>query len=96
MQEIRHEFDWLESGSTVVLIGRSGEVEWWTFGGTRANATLARALADATQTRVEHEDFSLTFESRFSLDDIQQAVKEVRSQDVASIRPLVDEERSRA
>ena len=50
--EIRHEFGWLESGSTVVLTGRSGEVEWWTFGGTRANAALARALAEATQSRV--------------------------------------------
>ena len=52
MEEIRHEFGWLESGSTVVLIGRSGEVEWWTFGGTRVNATLARALTDATRSRV--------------------------------------------
>ena len=92
MEEIRHEFGWLESDSTVVLIGRSGEVEWWTFGGTRANATLARALTDATRSRVEHDGFSLTFESRLSLDDIQQAVKEVRSQDVASIRPVIDED----
>ena len=92
MEEIRHEFGWLDSGSTVVLIDQSGEVEWWTFGGTRANATLARALTDATRSRVEHDGFSLTFESRLSLDDIQQAVKEVRSRDVASIRPVIDED----
>jgi ATP-dependent Lhr-like helicase len=41
---------------------------------------------------VEHDGFSLTFESRLSLDDIQQAVKEVRSRDVASIRPVIDED----
>ena len=92
MEEIRHEFGWLESDSTVVLSGRSGDVEWWTFGGTRANATLARALADATRSRVEHNGFCLTFESRPSLDDVQQAVKEVRSQDVVSIRPVVDQD----
>jgi ATP-dependent Lhr-like helicase len=92
MEEIRHEFGWLESGSTVVLAGRSGEVEWWTFGGTRVNATLARALSGATRSRVEHSGFSLTFESRLSLDAIQQAVKEVRSQDVASFRPLIDQD----
>ena len=77
--EIRHEFAWLESGSTVVLtVG----AESWNGGhlrGTRANATLARALSDATRSRVEHDGFSLTFESRLSLDDIQQAIKEVRS-----------------
>ena len=79
IEEIRNEFSWLEADSTVVLMGRSGEPEWWTFGGTRANATLARAFADATQSRVEHDGFTLTFESRLSHDDIQQAVKEVRS-----------------
>jgi ATP-dependent Lhr-like helicase len=41
---------------------------------------------------VEHDGFSLTFESRLSLDAIPQAVKEVRSQDVASIRPFIDED----
>jgi ATP-dependent Lhr-like helicase len=92
MEEIRHEFRWLEPGSTVVLIGRSGEVEWWTFGGTRANATLARALSEATQSRLDHDGFSLTFESRLSPDDIRRAVKEIRSLDVESIRPAIDED----
>src|SRR5207248_5055963 len=89
IEEIRHEFSWLESGSTVVLIGRTGEVEWWTFGGTRANATLARALSEVTRSRVEHDGFSITLEARLSLDDIRHAVKEVRSQDVASLRPVI-------
>ena len=49
IKEIRREFAWLDGDSTAVTVGRSGEVEWWTFGGTRANATLATALAKATQ-----------------------------------------------
>jgi ATP-dependent helicase Lhr and Lhr-like helicase len=73
-------------------MGRRGEVEWWTFSGTRANATSARALAEATQSRVEHDGFSLTFASRLSLDEVQQAVKKVRLRDVASMRPLIDED----
>ena len=92
MEEIRHEFGWLESDSTVVHIGRTGEPEWWTFAGTRANATLARALTDATQSRVQHDGFSLTFEPSLSLDDIQNALKEIRSQNVASVQPAIDED----
>ena len=92
IQEIRREFAWLESGSTVVVIGRSGELEWWTFAGTRANAMLTRALSEATQSHVDHDGVSLTFASRLPLDEIHKAVKEVRSQDVASIRPFVDED----
>jgi ATP-dependent Lhr-like helicase len=90
IEEIRHDFDWLESDSTVVRIGRCGAVEWWTFGGTRANATLARALAETTQSRVDPDGFSLTFETRLSLDDIQEAIQKVRSDDVASLRPFID------
>ena len=92
IDEIRHEFAWLESDSTVVLIGRRGEPEWWTFGGTRANATLGGALAAATQSRVEHDALTLTFEPRLSLDDIQRAIQTVRSQDAAPLRPLVNED----
>jgi ATP-dependent Lhr-like helicase len=91
IEEIRHEFGWLESGSTAVRIGRSGEVAWWTFGGTRANATLARAMSEATRSRVGHDGLSLTFESPLALDAIQQAIQEVRSQDVTSLRPSIDE-----
>jgi ATP-dependent helicase Lhr and Lhr-like helicase len=91
IEEIRDEFAWLEPGSSVILMDRK-EVEWWTFGGTRANATLARALAEATHSRVEHDAFSLTFESGLSLDEIQSAVKEIRLKDIASLRPSIDEE----
>jgi len=91
IEEIRDEFAWLEPDSTVILLDRK-EVEWWTFGGTRGNATLARALALATQSRVEHDAFSLTFESGLSLEDIQSAIKEVRLKDIASLRPSIDEE----
>jgi ATP-dependent helicase Lhr and Lhr-like helicase len=91
IQEIRREFAWLENDSTVVSVGRSGEVEWWTFGGTRANATLANALGKATSSRVESDGLNLTFETRITSRDIESALAEVRSEDVASMAPTVDE-----
>ena len=91
IEKIRHEFAWLAFDSTVVTAGLSGEIEWWTFGGTRANATLARSLAKAAQCRVDSDGFNLTFESRISSSDVECALKEVRSRDVNAMRPVVDE-----
>ena len=89
--EIRHEFAWLEADRTTVLRGRSGEPEWWTFAGSRGNATLASTLSDCTGTRVEHDGFTLTFEARLTLDEVQRAINEVRLRDIVSLRPRVDE-----
>jgi ATP-dependent Lhr-like helicase len=92
IEVIRHEFAWLEPDSTVVLMGSGGELEWWTFGGMRANATLAAAMAEASSSRVEHDDFGMTFESRISLDNVQQAIQTIRWHDIALLRPLVNED----
>lgn len=88
--EIRQEFAWLEPGSTVALVAGDGEVEWWTFGGNRANATLARQLAQETGSKVTHDSFTLTFESAVKLHDAERAIGAIRQQDVAGMRPAVD------
>jgi len=88
--EIRQEFAWLEPGSTVALVAGDGEVEWWTFGGNRANATLARQLAQETGSQVTHDSFTLTFESAVKLHDVERAIGAIRQQDVAGMRPAVD------
>ena len=92
IKEIRREFAWLEGDSTAVTVGRSGDVEWWTFGGTRANATLATALAKATGSRVDYDALNLAFESRITSRDIESALKEVRSVGVNLVCPAVDED----
>ena len=88
--EIRQEFAWLEPGSTVALVAGDGEVEWWTFGGNRANATLARQLAQETGSKVTHDSFTLTFESAVKLHDVERAIGAIRQQNVAGMRPAVD------
>lgn len=89
--EIRQEFAWLEPGSTVALLAGDGKVEWWTFGGNRANATLARQLAQQTGSKVTHDSFTLTFEPAVKLDDIERAIAEIRQHNVTDMRPAVDE-----
>lgn len=91
ISEIRQEFTWLHADSTVAILGGSGEVEWWTFGGNRANATLARELAEETRSQVSHDSFTLTFESAIKLQDVEQAIGAIRQHDVAEMQPVVDE-----
>jgi ATP-dependent helicase Lhr and Lhr-like helicase len=81
----------LEADSTVAVLAGSGEVEWWTFGGSRANATLARALAQETRSKVSHDSFTLTFETAVKLQDVEQAIGAIRQQNVDEMRPAVDE-----
>ena len=91
LAEIRQEFAWLHADSTVAVQAGSGEAEWWTFGGNRVNATLARALAQDTRSKVNHDSFTLTFESAVKLQDVEQAIVAIRQHDVANMRPAVDE-----
>ena len=91
IREIRHEFAWLQSDSTVAILAGSGEAEWWTFGGNRANATLAQALGKETRSKVSHDSFTLTFESTITLQDVEQAISVIRQHDIAEMQPVVDE-----
>jgi len=91
IQEIRQEFPWLNVDSSVVVLGDSGESEWWTFGGNRANATLSRQLAHETSSKVNHDSFTLTFESTVKLQDVERAIGAIRQYDVTDMRPAVDE-----
>jgi ATP-dependent helicase Lhr and Lhr-like helicase len=57
MGEIRQEFPWLAAESSVVVLAGDGETEWWTFGGNRANATLAQQLAAADRQQGKPRQF---------------------------------------
>ena len=89
--EIREEFSWLQMDSSVAVQIGNGQTEWWTFGGSRANATLARQLAQETRHKVDHDSFTLTFDPSLKLQDVQQAITEIRDRDALDMFPAVDE-----
>ncbi|MCA9063024.1 MAG: ATP-dependent helicase, partial [Planctomycetaceae bacterium] len=91
IRETRHEFSWLPAESTVALLGSDGQTEWWTFGGSRANAALARELSLETRAGVRHNSFTLTFDKALKLQDVEQAISLIRQHDVSAMRPAVDE-----
>lgn len=91
MAEVRLEFPWLQLDASVAVLAADVEAEWWTFGGNRANATLARQLTHETGVKVSHDSFTLTFDSAVKLQDFQRAIVQLGQQDVTAMRPAIDE-----
>jgi len=91
MGEIRQEFPWLRVDSSAAVLAADGKTEWWTFGGNRANATLARQLARETASKVSHDSFTLNFDSAVKLQDVERAIAQLRQRDATDMRPAIDE-----
>jgi len=91
LSEIRRDYAWLDDDSTTIVTNPDGVSRWWTFAGAGANATLASALAQPTQSRVEHDSFGLDFQSRLATGEIDHVVGQLRGQDLGQVRPAVDE-----
>lgn len=91
VQEIRQEYAWLRNDSTACLPGRTGEFEWWTFGGRRANATLGHTLAAKLDAPTIATNFMIRFDSSVQLDALSEAIETTSQQDAVLMRPNVDE-----
>ena len=89
--EIRHEYAWLDTDSTVAVQSGAGETEWWTFGGIRANAAIAQQLSQTAHCRVDHDSFPLSFEPSAKLQDVEDAIRLVAKQDVDCMYPEIDD-----
>jgi ATP-dependent Lhr-like helicase len=89
---IRAEFPWLEIDSSTVVTDSYGKVKWWTFAGGHANATLAHELATATRSRVQHDNFTVSFASDIQSKKIESGIAELCSRDETGMCPAVDEE----
>lgn len=74
----RHAYPWLRSESTVAVQTAGGPCEWWTFGGSRANAALAWALHRQRGKPVSHNTFVIKFDASDTLQDAEAAIAAVR------------------
>ena len=91
LTEIRYEYAWLDADSTVAVQSGAGETEWWTFGGIRANASIARQLSQVAHCRVDHDSFKISFESSAKLQDVEDAIRVVVQQDADALYPEIDD-----
>ncbi len=90
--ETRREFPWASATDTAIVTDGDGHSSWWTFAGSRANATLAPALAQELHSRVEHDSFELGFTAQTGTDDIEAAIEKLRSSNIDHLSPEVDEQ----
>jgi ATP-dependent Lhr-like helicase len=91
LAEIRQEMPWAQGEGTTWLSRPNSGVEWWTFAGTRANATLAGELVRLSGGRVDHDALAVTVETNDGVLDGEGFVRALRSRDLASLTPSVEE-----
>ncbi len=89
MTAIRSEFAWLDADTTVVLAGPDSEIQWWTFGGAGANASLSQTLSEITQDRITNDSLAVTFGTSTTLDTVENAIQELRHRAPEEMRPAV-------
>ncbi|MFV1965975.1 MAG: hypothetical protein ACC628_11160 [Pirellulaceae bacterium] len=91
LDEIRIEFPWVETTNSQIAHSSDSELTWWTFAGNGANATIANELAHITRSRVDHDNFTLTFATHVDTADLERTVDELRTREVAELRPSIDD-----
>ncbi len=89
--QVRQEFYWVPPDETILTYGEANRIEWWTFAGTKGNATLAAGLSRQLKTEVKPNPFHLRIESQHKLEDVHSAIESLRSQDPAEWQPAVNE-----
>lgn len=88
---LRQQFPWLRDDTTVVEV--NGEAaRWWTFAGSRANATIAAALRAMGMPVPDFDNLSIHVENRPQLHDLDSQIQLARSQEPGSFRPPISDE----
>ncbi|TVP96686.1 MAG: DEAD/DEAH box helicase [Planctomycetaceae bacterium] len=88
---IRHEHTWLSGESTVVIQTGGGAVQWWNFGGGRANAALASELSRMLKKKVRGDSFMLEFPVGHKLQDAEGAICELRQRTAKEFSPNIED-----
>jgi ATP-dependent Lhr-like helicase len=91
LAELREEYAWVHAEGPSLLSRPPAGAKWWTFAGTRANATLAGELSRLCGGRVDHDALAVTVEGAESVAAIQEAVWRLAGTDVLAMEPQVEE-----
>lgn len=71
MEEVRGRFPWLSPDGTTLERSSIGRVRWWTFGGLKANATLADHLQAAGCQVTSRDNLCLTLDASSGIPHLQ-------------------------
>jgi ATP-dependent Lhr-like helicase len=91
LAELREEHAFVHPEGPTLLSRPPSGAEWWTFAGTRTNATLAGELSRLCGCRVDHDALAVTVEGAEGTRAVEAAVHELGSWDPSSMAPAVEE-----
>lgn len=91
LAELREEHSWVHADAPSLVTRPPTGAEWWTFAGTRANATLAGELSRLCGGRIDHDALTITVEEAESVSAIERAVRELSQREPVSMAPSVEE-----
>lgn len=90
--ELREEHYFVHAAGPTLLSRPASGAEWWTFAGTRANATLAGEVSRLYGGRVDHDALTVTVEGAVGLSEVEREVRELYSRDTSSMTTGVEED----
>jgi ATP-dependent Lhr-like helicase len=91
MKEMRVDYAWLKNDGTTLTLGAENRAEWWTFGGTRGNATLAAALRESLGVDVKSDAFKLSVDAPKTLTEVETAIRGIGHVNFHEARPAVSD-----
>jgi ATP-dependent Lhr-like helicase len=89
--ELRTEHPWVQAEGPSLLSRPPSGAEWWTFAGTRANATLANELYRLIGGRIDYDGYTITIEEVDGYISVHRAIRELVTREPASMSPSVEE-----
>jgi ATP-dependent Lhr-like helicase len=89
---LREEHSWVHAESSSLLSRSLAGVEWWTFAGTRANATLAGELVRICGGRIDHDPLAIMVEGAENVAAVEQAIRRLAEEDPSCMEPQVEED----
>lgn len=76
LASLERDFSWLEDGSSALV--RSGTTQkWWTFAGSRANATLAASLGECAEASRMHDNLAIPINARATVSDVRGRLRDL-------------------
>jgi len=90
LAQTRSEYPWITRDATTVLLEPDGELVWWTFAGSRTNASLVGGLHEQIEGRITHDNFAVKIETGCTMADLEPILARLRTTEPADLLPPID------
>ena len=91
LDELRLEFDWVESEKTFLIHENAGNSIWWTFAGKLFNASMAESLAGEAD-KVPTDNLGISFIQTYNAADLRKKIQAVLSGPKEKVMIPIDED----